>query len=639
MRGASARAMIPQSFVQELLSRVDIVDVIERYLPLKKSGANYFACCPFHGEKSASFSVSPSKQFYHCFGCGVHGSAIGFLMEYSGLGFVDAVKELAGQIGLRVPDDGRSATPAHDDASERLYEAMAASARFYREQLKSARAAVAYLKRRGLSGQIAARFELGYAPDDWQALQKIFPDYQAKTLADAGLVIDNDQGRRYDRFRHRLIFPIHDRRGRVIAFGGRVLDKGEPKYLNSPETPLFEKGRELYGLFLAQKPIRDAGSVIVVEGYMDVVALAQFGIENAVATLGTATTPHHVHTLLRQTDRIVFCFDGDAAGRRAAWRALENALESLRDDATLAFLFLPAEHDPDSFVRAEGAEAFRKAALAATPLARFLIQTLSERHPLDSAEGRAAFVHEAAPLVTRIAAPLLKLQVVKSVAETAGMTQGEVEFAFEQLAAQAPRRRGADAHPPTPGAAAGAPARTAGTDREPADQRPAHRPVARAATIRPRTGGRRKPPSTASTLLRLVLQHPTWAARLPVALIPDDSAEGRALIAIIDLLSLGEPIPAGGLGAMIERFRDTPHGETLSRVAAELVDAEFDEAVVETLFEDSLRKLHADSVGNEIAALLQQDREHGLDASARHRLSELLLEKRNLASGGKVSDL
>ena len=631
--------MIPQSFVQELLSRVDIVDVIERYLPLKKSGANYFACCPFHGEKSASFSVSPSKQFYHCFGCGVHGSAVGFLMEYSGLGFVDAVKELANQVGLQVPDDGRSATPAHDDASERLYEATAVAARFYRDQLKPARQAIDYLKRRGLSGQVAARFELGYAPDEWQGLQKVFPDYQAKTLADAGLVIDNDQGRRYDRFRNRIIFPIHDRRGRIIAFGGRVLDKGEPKYLNSPETQLFEKGRELYGLFLAQKAIRDAGFVVVVEGYMDVVALAQFGIENAVATLGTATTPHHVHTLLRQTDRIVFCFDGDPPGRRAAWRALENALESLRDDATLAFLFLPAEHDPDSFVRAEGADAFRAAALAATPLARFLIQTLSERHALDSAEGRAAFVHEAAPLVTRISAPLLKLQVVKSVAETAGMTQGEVEFAFEQLAAQAPRRRSAEPQPGAHSAAALTAAASPAEGRERRDRAPARAVGARTTTSRPRTGGRRKPPSTASTLLRLVLQHPTWAARLPVALIPDDSPEGLALIAIIDLLSLGEPVPAGGLGALIERFRDTPHGETLSRVAAELMESEFDEAVVETLFDDTLRKLNADSVGNEITALLQQDREQGLDTAARHRLSELLLEKRNLVSGGKVSDL
>ncbi len=631
--------MIPQSFVQELLSRVDIVDVIERYLPLKKSGANYFACCPFHGEKSASFSVSPSKQFYHCFGCGVHGSAIGFLMEYSGLGFVDAVKELASQTGLQVPDDGRSAAPVHDDASERLYEAMAVAARFYRDQLKPARHAIDYLKRRGLSGQVAARFELGYAPDEWQGLERTFPDYQAKTLADAGLVIDNDQGRRYDRFRNRIIFPIHDRRGRIIAFGGRVLDKGEPKYLNSPETPLFEKGRELYGLFLAQKAIRDAGFAVVVEGYMDVVALAQFGIENAVATLGTATTPHHVHTLLRQTDRIVFCFDGDAAGRRAAWRALENALESLRDDATLAFLFLPAEHDPDSFVRAEGADAFRAAALAATPLASLLIQTLSEHHALESAEGRAAFVHEAAPLVTRISAPLLKLQVIKSVAETAGMTQGEVEFAFEQLAAQAPRRRGGEGQSATRSDAATSTTAAAHPADERAPSLPTRTGPGRTTAWRPRAGGRRKPPSTASTLLRLVLQHPGWAARLPVALIPDDRAEGLALIAIIDLFSLGEPVTTGGLGALIERFRDTPHAETLSRVAAELVEAEFDEAVLETLFDDTLRKLHADSVGNEITALLLQDREQGLDAAARRRLNELLLEKRNLVGSSKVSDL
>jgi len=618
--------MIPQSFVQELLSRVDIVDVIERYVPLKKSGANYFACCPFHGEKSASFSVSPSKQFYHCFGCGVHGSALGFLMEYSGLGFVEAVKELAAQVGLQVPDDGRNASP-QDDSSERLYEAMGLAARFYREQLKPARRAIDYLKRRGLSGEVAARFGLGYAPDEWQALQKVFPDYQAKTLADAGLVIDNDQGRRYDRFRDRIIFPIHHRRGRIIAFGGRILDKGEPKYLNSPETPLFEKGRELYGLYLAQKPIRDEGFVVVVEGYMAVVALPQYGIANAVATLGTATTPQHVHTLLRQTDRVVFCFDGDAAGRRAAWRALENALESLRDDATLAFLFLPTEHDPDSFVRAEGADAFRKAATAATPLARFLIEELRSRHDMDAAEGRAAFVHEAMPFVNRISAPLLRLQVIKSVAEASGLTQAEVEHALGLLA---PARRDRQPRRPEPQAS------------PPFDDTP--RPAfagkrRREGTFRPRPAGRRKPPSTAGTLLRLVLQHPTWAARMPVDLIPSDSPEGLALIAIIDLLSLGEPIPAGGLGALIERFRDTPHGETMSRVAAELVDAEFDEAVVEILFEDSLRKLHADSLANEIATLLQQDREHGLDAAGRHRLGELLLEKRELSNASKVSDL
>ncbi|MBS0543788.1 MAG: DNA primase [Proteobacteria bacterium] len=606
--------MIPQSFVQELLSRVDIVDVIERYLPLKKSGANYFACCPFHGEKSASFSVSPTKQFYHCFGCGVHGSAIGFLMEYSGLGFVEAVKELAAQIGLQVPDDGRQGALPADD-SHRLYEAMTTAARFYREQLKHAPNAIDYLKRRGVSGEIAARFGLGYARDEWQGLQRAFPDYQAKTLADAGLVIDNDQGRRYDRFRDRVMFPIHDRRGRIIAFGGRILDKGEPKYLNSPETPLFEKGRELYGLFLAQKAIRDAGFAVVVEGYMDVVALAQYGIENVVATLGTATTPQHVNTLLKQTDRVVFCFDGDAAGRRAAWRALENSLENLRDDATLAFLFLPAEHDPDSFVRAEGAEAFRQAAATAMSLARFLLQELSAHNDLGTAEGRAALVHEARPLVTRVAAPLLRLQLVKAVAEAGELTQAEVEDAYGLRSAnRSARRSGGNDMPPAAGFG---------------------RPAAPTRFV-PRPAARRKPPSAIGALLRLVMQHPAWAARLPVDLVPADSAHGRALIAIIDMLSLGEPIPGGGLGALIERFRDTPHGETLSRVAGELVEEEFDDAVIETVFDDALRKLHVDAITAEIAALMQRDRETGLDTAGRHRLAELLHEKRNLGSTAKL---
>lgn len=606
--------MIPQSFVQELLSRVDIVDVIERYLPLKKSGANYFACCPFHGEKSASFSVSPTKQFYHCFGCGVHGSAIGFLMEYSGLGFVEAVKELAGQAGLQVPDDGRHAAMPADD-SQRLYEAMTTAARFYREQLKHAPDAIDYLKRRGLSGEIAARFGLGYAREEWQGLQRAFRDYQAKTLADAGLVIDNDQGRRYDRFRDRIMFPIHDRRGRIIAFGGRILDKGEPKYLNSPETPLFEKGRELYGLFLAQKAIRDTGFAVVVEGYMDVVALAQYGIENAVATLGTATTPQHVSTLLKQTDRIVFCFDGDAAGRRAAWRALENSLESLRDDATLAFLFLPAEHDPDSFVRAEGAEAFRKAAATAMPLARFLLQELAASNDLGTAEGRAALVHEARPLVTRVAAPLLRLQLVKAVAEAGELTQAEVEDAYGLRSAnRSARRSGGKDMPPATGFG---------------------RPPGRAAFVA-RSAARRKPPSAIGTLLRLVMQHPAWAARLPVDLVPADSAEGRALIAIIDMLSLGEPIPGGGLGALIERFRDTPHGDTLSRVAGEMIDEEFDDAVIETHFHDTLRKLQADAINMEISALQQQEREVGLNSTERHRLAELLHEKLSLRSAAKL---
>jgi DNA primase len=390
-----------------------------------------------------------------------------------------------------------------------------------------------------------------------------------------------------------------------------VLDGGEPKYLNSPETPLFEKGRELYGLAQAQKPIRDAGFALVVEGYMDVVALAQFGITNAVATLGTATTPHHISTLLRQSQRVVFCFDGDAAGRKAARRAMESALEALRDDVTLAFLFLPQDHDPDSFVRAEGAAAFRDAAAAAMPLASFLLNELRASCPLDTAEGRARLVHEAKPLVTRIAAPMLRLQIVKAIAAAGGFSQAEVESAF-----------GRDSAFASPIPASGE-----------LNERPERRP-APAAAAAPRA--RRKPPSAAATLLRLILEHPIWAARLPVDLVPQGNPEGQALVAIIDAVNSGDLDANVGLGALVERFRETAHGEVLARVAGDLVDAEFDAAVVETLFEDALRKLHADAIAREIAELTAREREAGLSATERGRLVALLIEKRNLVNLGKV---
>ncbi|MDR1462100.1 MAG: DNA primase [Azoarcus sp.] len=591
--------MIPQSFIQGLLARVDIVDVIERYLPLKKSGANYFARCPFHGEKSASFSVSPSKQFYHCFGCGAHGTAIGFLMAYSGLSFSEAVHELARDAGVQVPNDGRTPRPQNDNY-ERLIEITATAAKFYREALGQSPEAAGYLQQRGLSGEIAARFGIGFAPDG-SPLQRIFQDYQNKLLATAGMVIDSEQGRRYDRFRHRIMFPIHDRRGRIIAFGGRVLDRGEPKYLNSPETPLFEKGRELYGLFLAQKAIREAGFAIVVEGYMDVVALAQFGVENAVATLGTATTPHHIQTLLRQTDRIVFCFDGDAAGRGAAWRALENALETLRDDITLSFMFLPPEHDPDTFIREKGAEAMHEAAAHATPLARFLLDNLRQNCDTADAEGRARLVHEAKPLIARIpaAASILRLQLLKAIASMSHLTQAETERAFGIAPAS-------------------------------------ERPRAAANSGASRIPVRKPPPSTVSTLLRLVLQHLALAARLPIGLIPDDTAEGRALIAIVDLIDLGEPVT--GLGALVERFRDTPHGDILAQAGAGLIDTEFDPAVIETLFEDGLRKLSADAVSQEISNLMEQARANTLPSTGRQRLNNLLREKSTLATFTRPSD-
>ena len=439
--------MIPQSFIQDLLNRVDIVDVVESYVPLKRAGSNYVARCPFHSEKSPSFTVSQTKQFYHCFGCGAHGTAISFLMEHQGMGFVDAVKDLAGRVGMVVPEP--TPDPQRKDkveAAEDLTQVMLKAAQFYKAQLKSSDKAVAYLKNRGLTGEIAARYGLGYAPDGWQNLEAVFPEYQAKSLTEAGLVIASEEGRRYDRFRDRIMFPIHSQRGTVIGFGGRVIDQGEPKYLNSPETPLFEKGRELYGLFQARGAIRDAQRVVVVEGYMDVVALGQYDIGYAVATLGTATTPWQVQKLLRQTDNVTYCFDGDAAGRRAAWRALENSLAQLHDGKQVRFLFLPPEHDPDSFVRAHGKETFGKLLDAAPPLSEILVQELTSRVDMRTAEGRAKFLQESRPLVKQVAAPMLSLMLRKQIAELAGVSQAELDRSFDikvtgRTQAQAPERR------------------------------------------------------------------------------------------------------------------------------------------------------------------------------------------------------
>lgn len=428
--------MIPQSFIQDLLHRVDIVDVIDRHVKLKRTGANFSACCPFHSEKSPSFTVSPAKQFYHCFGCQAHGTAVGFLMEYSGLGFVDAVKELAQSVGMTVPEERPERAEAQrrrteSDEGDDLYEVMLTAAHFYRSALKDAPQAIDYLKRRGLSGDIAKRFGVGYAAEGWQNLERAFENYQSSALIAVGLVKQNDEGRRYDLFRDRIMFPIVDVRGKVIGFGGRVLDKSEPKYLNSPETPLFEKGRELYGLYQARRAIRDAGRVIVVEGYMDVVALAQHGVEYAVATLGTATTPIHVQKLLRQTDEIVFCFDGDSAGRRAAWRALENSLGQLADGKQLRFLFLPQGEDPDTYVRQHGKDDFEKLLDAAIPLSQFLLSELSSRVDAGTSEGRARMLQEAKPLIKEIAAPMLSLMLRKQLAERAGFTQQELDHEFQ----------------------------------------------------------------------------------------------------------------------------------------------------------------------------------------------------------------
>jgi DNA primase len=421
--------VIPESFIQDVLARTDIVGLIERYVPLKKGGANYMACCPFHNEKSPSFSVSPTKQFYHCFGCGAHGTAVGFLMEYCGMSFRDAIKDLAQQCGLQVPEDD---APQQDRAQlSSLLDATTRASRFFQEQLRRSPKAIEYLKQRGLTGEIARQFGIGYAPDDWNALREAFgKDYDSPALLESGLVIQNDAGRRYDRFRDRVMFPIIDQRGHIIGFGGRVIGQGEPKYLNSPETPLFEKGRELYGLFQARQAIRESGMVVVTEGYMDVVALAQYGFGSAVATLGTATTATHIQKLFRQSEKVVFCFDGDKAGRKAATRALENALDQLADDREVRFLFLPAEHDPDSFIRAEGLEAFKRAASDAMPLSEFLLQTLRADLDLSIPEERAKLVHDAKALIPKISAPILQLQTIRLLADDAGMSTDEVSLAL-----------------------------------------------------------------------------------------------------------------------------------------------------------------------------------------------------------------
>ena len=583
--------MIPESFIQELLARVDIVDVVERYVALRKAGANYSACCPFHSEKTPSFTVSPSKQFYHCFGCGAHGSAIGFVMQYSGLGFVEAVEDLAHNAGMQVPQVSER---VHIERARKapLTELMAQAARFYKDQLKASSKAIDYLKNRGLTGEVAARFGLGYAPDEWQGLQRVFPDYSDAALLECGLVIENEQGRRYDRFRDRVMFPILDQRGNVIGFGGRFIGDHKaaqaenaaagPKYLNSPETPLFEKGKELYGLVQARQAIRDADQVIVVEGYMDVVALAQHGVGNAVATLGTACTPNHVHKLLRQASKVVFCFDGDAAGRKAAWRALEASLEQLSDDRSVGFLFLPAEHDPDSFVRAEGAETFRRLAAHPTTLTEFLLRELTARlDPEHSAEDRARLVHEAKPYLMKLAAPVLRVQLTKAIAKVADMTQAEVEAQCGLKPAAPPGRR------PPP--------------------RPRHRTVSM---------------TLEHALLEPVLYKPERAARIPLDRVPRESREGALIHAIANAVDHGD-MPRGLVG-MFEFFRGTPHEATLGALMPALAQDEPDPAEIEAVFIDALERLREKDLTREIAALNEKARAGSISPE---ELRELLARK------------
>jgi len=476
--------VLPPGFIQDLLSRVDIVEVVGRHVELKKAGINHKGLCPFHGEKSPSFIVSPSRQTYHCFGCGAHGDAIRFLTEHHGMGFMDAVRELAQQVGMAVPE--RSDSPeqrarAEAERAQRatLSDVLDKAGAHYRAALKTNPRAIAYLKQRGLTGQIAARFGLGYAPEGWRTLASVFPRYDDPLLVESGLVIvQGDEGpeqKRYDRFRDRIMFPIRSVRGEVIGFGGRVLDKGEPKYLNSPETPVFHKGQELYGLYEARQGLRAKGYALVVEGYMDVVALAQWGFPNAVATLGTACTADHVAKLFRFTESVVFSFDGDAAGRRAAGRALEAALPHASDTRTIRFLFLPAEHDPDSYVRELGPAAFEQAVAQAVPLSAQLIAQAGEGCDLATPEGRSRMLSQAGPLVDLLPEGLLREQLVAELARLGGIATDALLAHWARRAAGRPRRADPGSAAPAPGDAPGHAAAPPHDDGDPGyDERDLH---------------------------------------------------------------------------------------------------------------------------------------------------------------------
>lgn len=580
--------MIPPEFIQQLISRLDIVEVVGAHVELKKAGANLKGLCPFHGEKSPSFNVSPTRQTYHCFGCGAHGDALKFVLEYQGLGFIDGVKELARRVGMEVPDDRRSpeeraAAAVAKEQRKSLSELLAQAARFYTKELKAAPTAIEYLKGRGLTGRIAAEFGLGYAPSGWRSLSRCFPQYDDAQLVEAGLVIASEDGgetKRYDRFRERVMFPIRNVLGEVIGFGGRVLGAGEPKYLNSPETPVFVKGSELYGLFEGRAAIRQRGHALVVEGYMDVVALAQHGIRNAVATLGTACTPEHVAKLFRFTEQIVFSFDGDAAGRRAAARALQAVLPHLSERRAARFLFLPPEHDPDSFVRELGADAFEAAVDAALPLSAQLLAVAGEGCRLDAPEGRAKLLAQARPLWALLPEGLLKRQLLGELARLARLPESELLVDWE--GARSAAAQGVEAEAPAP------------PPRKRWKNAPPPQPPAR------------RPPSPDDTVLRLLLVNAVWWDRL-------DAATHERLIA--------RPAPHGPLFAWLDRI-NAEHGALAwaalrtQLLADESVQALIDARELEALDLQATMEWSFDDLGLKLAQLGRPDLRPSLGRSA-----------------------
>ncbi len=588
---------IPQHFIDDLLARADIVEVINSRAPLKKAGREYKACCPFHDEKSPSFTVSPDKQFYHCFGCGAHGTAIGFLMEHDHMDFVEAVEELAAMSGLDVPrEEGATPSRSNDD----LYQQLTQISQFYQAQLKDSQPAIDYLKQRGLTGQTAVEFGIGFAPDSWDALLSQFGNDEdsRRRLQLNGMVIEREGGGFYDRFRNRIMFPIRDSRGRTIGFGGRVFGAGEPKYLNSPETPLFKKGRALYGLFEARQALRDIVRLVVVEGYMDVVGLAQHGIRYAVATLGTATTAEHLKQLFRISNEVVFCFDGDRAGRAAAWRALQNALPEVREGRDIRFLFLPEGEDPDSLIRTEGQEAFEIRLDSALPLSEYLLGELSSQVDLATIEGRAQLAEQARPLLARLPKGVYREMLIKLLAETVQMAPANLG----ELLADPEVPKGA---------------------------RPARRFVS--------ASGR-------SNLARKAIGHLLAHPRLALAVEEDrvlehSSQPGYRILA--ELLAQCREKPGLNTAALLERWRERPEGPHLHKLVQTRLEqlgqrGGFSPDGLKQEFRDLMNRIKGELAPDREKTLLEKLGREGLSAEEKEELRALHVargEKRAAGTG------
>ena len=634
--------LIPQSFIDDLLNRTDIVDVVSSRVQMKKAGKNYTACCPFHKEKTPSFSVSPDKQFYYCFGCGAGGNALGFIMDHDNLDFPQAVEELAKAAGMEIPreESGRPHKPRQPTDSP-LYPLLTAAADFYRQALKShpaRKAAVEYLKGRGLTGEIARDFGLGFAPPGWDNLYKHLSSdtLQQKAMIDAGLLVENaETGKRYDRFRDRVMFPIRDSRGRIIAFGGRVLGDDKPKYLNSPETPVFHKGQELYGLFEARKFNRSLDEIIVVEGYMDVIALAQQGLRNAVATLGTATSEEHMKRLFRVVPSVLFCFDGDQAGRNAAWRALEATLPCLQDGRRARFLFLPEGEDPDTLVRSEGTDAFKaRINQHAQPLADYFFQQLTEEADPRSLEGKAHMATLAAPLIDKVPGANLRTLMRQRLSEITGLTSETVS----QLAQSAPAKAQAQ------------PAYDPGIDYDAMpdysdfQQPDMYIPQQEWTPKKPGAGGKKwenkpwdkkgkrggereqawipvgvEPPTL--TALRTLLHHPQLAKKVEDAghFAAADQTNNQLLIALVEAVQKNPKLSSIQL---LSRWHGTEQGRLLQRLLEKewLIDADN----LEQQFFDTITSLSARQRERNLEQLLRKARQGELSSEEKNQLRDLL---------------